>query len=654
MQAWQIIWLLVAVGILCGRGVVGDERTPVSYQKDVLPIFRTECLACHNEDEKEGELDLSSYVGVMEGGASGAVIDPGDPDESRLYRLVSHRDQPSMPPETPMIAIESIELIKQWITAGAVETSAEVVDSQEPHGVKVYLPVPAPLGEGLEHLPPRLPRASYHTAINGSAVLALAASPTSPLIAVGGTRQFLLYRTDNLTQLGCMRFDHGDIRVLQFSPDGSLLLVAGGHPGRSGKVDVWEIEKGQRLFSIGETLDEVRACALSRDHRRLALSSTDSIITLYDLPSGRILRKLKGHNDWVTDLKFSDDGVLLASADRGGGLHLWEGWTGNLYKTLAGHKQPIHSLAWTANSDYVSSAGADGFVRIWSAEDGAEQTKFKAHEQGVVRHLRHPAGGWVTAGIDRKIGIWNAEGQSVRQFTPFTEQPTSLAWCRVTGRVIAGDYLGRVTVHDGQSAEMLGLYQANPESLSAQIARMRSAHARMDADRDRALKERNTAEQKMQEIQQRASHAESEYHRSASAASQIRDKVLVAKRTQRKCERQIAEASVTHKPSQTVSKLLIRSKMAKDKATLLSGVYQDAMQTVASLEDASTQATKRSREAARELEMMQQRLQQAKAQAGKALLALAKLVEEAAYATAYDALQIRRELRDELRSAAGG
>ena len=37
----------------------------------------------------------------MQGGGSGEVVEPGDPDGSSLWLLVTHKDEPNMPPNRP-------------------------------------------------------------------------------------------------------------------------------------------------------------------------------------------------------------------------------------------------------------------------------------------------------------------------------------------------------------------------------------------------------------------------------------------------------------------------------------------------------------------------------------------------------------------------
>src|SRR5277367_4857571 len=81
-----------------------DDKKPakITYDEHVQPIFREHCFACHNSDKARGGLVLNTYTGAMAGGASGAVLKPGDPDGSRLLNLVSHKEEPHMPPKSQM------------------------------------------------------------------------------------------------------------------------------------------------------------------------------------------------------------------------------------------------------------------------------------------------------------------------------------------------------------------------------------------------------------------------------------------------------------------------------------------------------------------------------------------------------------------------
>jgi nitrate/TMAO reductase-like tetraheme cytochrome c subunit len=85
-----------------------------TYDNYVGPLVSIKCAACHG-DLATGGLNMISYAGLMEGGANGAVIVPGDSAGSALFQLQSAGGH------FANFTAEELEIIKQWIDAGAPE-----------------------------------------------------------------------------------------------------------------------------------------------------------------------------------------------------------------------------------------------------------------------------------------------------------------------------------------------------------------------------------------------------------------------------------------------------------------------------------------------------------------------------------------------------
>jgi hypothetical protein len=83
----------------------------------VRPLLASRCVTCHGPDKQEGELRLDTRDGALTGGASGAVIVPGLPDESLLVQAV-RRQSLEMPPDGPL-ADADIAALAEWIRLGA-------------------------------------------------------------------------------------------------------------------------------------------------------------------------------------------------------------------------------------------------------------------------------------------------------------------------------------------------------------------------------------------------------------------------------------------------------------------------------------------------------------------------------------------------------
>ena len=59
-----------------------------SFEADLLPVFKANCVHCHGPQQKKADLDLSTAAGLLQGGESGLVVVEGKPDESLLFELV--------------------------------------------------------------------------------------------------------------------------------------------------------------------------------------------------------------------------------------------------------------------------------------------------------------------------------------------------------------------------------------------------------------------------------------------------------------------------------------------------------------------------------------------------------------------------------------
>jgi len=94
-----------------------DDRQ-VSFEKDVMPIFKGSCLSCHKPDKKKGKLDMSTYAELRKGGKQGDPIKPGDPEKSLLIQMISGKE-PDMPEKGDKLTEAQVKIISNWVKQGA-------------------------------------------------------------------------------------------------------------------------------------------------------------------------------------------------------------------------------------------------------------------------------------------------------------------------------------------------------------------------------------------------------------------------------------------------------------------------------------------------------------------------------------------------------
>src|SRR5207244_5597193 len=105
----------------CAFAAYAEEK--INYQQHILPLIEANCSKCHNGDKKKADLDLTSYQGALQGSGSGPVEISGNPDGSKLWKAVTHAEEPNMPPNRPKLPDKDLELIKKWIIGGLIENA---------------------------------------------------------------------------------------------------------------------------------------------------------------------------------------------------------------------------------------------------------------------------------------------------------------------------------------------------------------------------------------------------------------------------------------------------------------------------------------------------------------------------------------------------
>jgi mono/diheme cytochrome c family protein len=102
----------------------------VSFRNDVLPLLEQRCQVCHSGPNAQQGLHLTSAVGLLRGGVSGAAVNPQHPETSLLMAKISG-EKPAMPPIGEHLTPAQIELIRQWIAQGAIDDTANAGPEQD-------------------------------------------------------------------------------------------------------------------------------------------------------------------------------------------------------------------------------------------------------------------------------------------------------------------------------------------------------------------------------------------------------------------------------------------------------------------------------------------------------------------------------------------
>lgn len=76
------------------------DQQGVTFDKDILPIFKASCVRCHGEQKPRQNLRLDSRESVLKGGRDGKMVIPGDSTNSLLVAAAARIDDKiAMPPK---------------------------------------------------------------------------------------------------------------------------------------------------------------------------------------------------------------------------------------------------------------------------------------------------------------------------------------------------------------------------------------------------------------------------------------------------------------------------------------------------------------------------------------------------------------------------
>jgi WD40 repeat protein len=444
--------LLAAVGL----ALRAEVTEPVSYYRDVVPIFKRSCDGCHHPGKLKGGLDLTASAAWSKGGKHGPVILPGDPKKSPIIDEIGG-DDPSMPKEGDPLTREEVALIERWISQGAKDDTP--ADKLNPYRITAPPSYPAP-----------------------AVITSVAYSPDGKTLAISGYHEVLLFKSDGSERLGRLLGESPRIESLAYSSDGKLLAVAGGAPAVFGEIQIWDPEEKKLLHSWKVADDSVYGISFSPDNSRVAFGGADKSVRVLNVADGKELMRLDAHSDWVFATTFTLDGKRVLSGSRDKAMKLINVENGQLIDDINKLLENILCFSRSPKEDLVAYGGDQGNVRIYRIKDNQNRTAANndvnlagqfERQPGPVHAIAYSPDGTRLAigGITDEVRVYKTDGTRVTTLKGHNGAVFSIAWNPVVPEIITGGYEGKLRVFNPETGLIIRQFVPYPIEKTSEVAK---------------------------------------------------------------------------------------------------------------------------------------------------------------------------------------
>jgi WD40 repeat protein len=321
---------------------------------------------------------------------------------------------------------------------------------------------------------------------HSKAVYAVAFSPDGKRLATGSAdRTAKLWDVASRRELktfpepGHGESGHTDeVHGITFSPDGMCLVTA----SYDGTAKVWDaaVEPAAaertrlarlrntplRVLSLSDTSKtatappRITSVAYSPRSDRIATTSSDGLVKLWDASSGQLLTTLYGHSGDAIAVAFEPHGEAVATAGLDGLAKVWNISPGGELFSASPGTDILQTVTFSKDGRRIATGSTGGVAAIWD-NSGAELHRLVGHLASIADVGFNPAVNRVaTASEDKTVKVWDVTSGKMLQTLSGSAKFSSVAFSSDGTILAAGGDDGRVILWDAQTGRQLSILDA--------------------------------------------------------------------------------------------------------------------------------------------------------------------------------------------------
>ncbi|MDR1912638.1 MAG: caspase family protein [Helicobacteraceae bacterium] len=250
------------------------------------------------------------------------------------------------------------------------------------------------------------------------------------------------------------------VNSVAFSADNRYVLSG----SDDNTVRLWDIKTGKEIRRFTGHSSSVYSVAFSADGKYALSGSGDKTVRLWDIKTGKEIRRFTGHSSSVYSVAFSFDSryALSGSADKT--VRLWDIKTGKEIRRFTGHSDWVSSVAFSADGKYALSGSYDETVRLWDTQTGKEIRRFAGQGDGRIYSVAFSFDGkYALSGSgDKTVRLWDIQtGREIRRFTGHSSLVNSVAFSSDSKYALSGSDDQTVRLWDIQTGDKMALIARN-------------------------------------------------------------------------------------------------------------------------------------------------------------------------------------------------